>query len=84
MLIINGRILPMTGKEIKQGYLSTEGKYIKELGSMEQAPKPENGERPAMTAMRSQTLSLLRSGLSTASIPWTLPFMMRSLQGSPL
>lgn len=44
MLIINGRILPMTGEEIKQGYLSTEGKYIKELGSMEQAPKPENGE----------------------------------------
>lgn len=44
MLIINGRILPMTGKEIEQGYLRTEKSRIKELGRMEQAPKPENGE----------------------------------------
>ncbi|MBS7009674.1 amidohydrolase [Anaerostipes sp.] len=44
MLIINGRILPMTGKEIEQGYLRTEGRMIKELGCMDQAPEPEKTE----------------------------------------
>lgn len=35
MLIINGKILPMEGKTIENGYVQTKGEVIKELGKME-------------------------------------------------
>lgn len=44
MLIINGKILPMEGKTIENGYVQTKGEVIKELGKMEQAPSPGKGE----------------------------------------
>ena len=44
MLIINGKILPMEGKTIENGYVQTKGEVIKELGKMEQAPSPGKRE----------------------------------------
>ena len=44
MLIINGKILPMEGKTIENGYVQTKGEVIKELGKMEQALSPGKGE----------------------------------------
>ena len=39
MLIINGRILTMTGTDYEQGYLYSKGKTIKKVGDMREFPE---------------------------------------------
>lgn len=44
MLIINGKILTMTGKPVECGYVRTEGKVITEVGTMSALDKRHKGE----------------------------------------
>lgn len=44
MLIINGRILTMTGITYEEGYVKTNGKIIESVGDMEEAPGASDGE----------------------------------------
>lgn len=44
MLIINGRILTMTGITYEEGYVKTDGKLIESVGDMEEAPGASDGE----------------------------------------
>ncbi len=45
MLIINGKIHTMAGMVYPCGYVQTEGKRIKRVGLMEEAPRPKDGEQ---------------------------------------
>ena len=44
MLIINGRILTMTGITYEEGYVKTNGKIIESVGDMEEVPGASEGE----------------------------------------